>query len=221
MVYVEGSTSVSNAALGQLNTLLNDPKAKLDEAATFTKFLKDQKGLSQLVGATSDLRLPDWEELEGPTEVKNFKFASGKADALRYVAKIGAVAESTIPIYLPKTFNNAAGTLFLPSVNDVVDILSRGPEQVRRMVKEVHVNPGRNPADAWWATQPGYSNVANFRSYMTAGADGDRRHLPLDHAAQRRRGADEHRPRERPHGVAEAVGDRHERAPSGSPGATR
>ena len=121
---------------------------------------------------TSDLRLPDWEELEGPTDVKNFKFASGKADALRYVAKIGAVAESTIPIYLPKTFNTAAGTLFLPSVNDVVDILSRGPEQVRRMVKEVHVNPGRNPADAYWATQPGYSNVANFRSYMTAGADG-------------------------------------------------
>ena len=124
------------------------------------------------MGATSDVRLPDWEELEGPTDVKNFKFASGKADALRYVAKIGAVTESTIPIYLPKNFNNAAGTLFLPSVNDVVDILSRGPEQVRRMVKEVHVNPGRNPADAYWATQPGYSNVANFRSYMTAGADG-------------------------------------------------
>ena len=47
------------------------------------------------------------------------------------------------------------------------------------MVKEVHVNPGRNPSDAYWATQPGYSNVANFRSYMTAGRRRDRRHLPL------------------------------------------
>jgi hypothetical protein len=172
LVYVGGSTSVSSGALGQLHTLLNDPKAKLDQAATFNKFLTDQKGLGQLVSATSDVRLADWDQLEGPTEVKNFGFASGKADALKYVAKIGAVAESTIPIYLPKSFNTASGTLNIPTVNDVVDILSRGPEQVRRMVKEVHVNPGRNPSDAYWATQPGYSRFANFRSYMTAGADG-------------------------------------------------
>jgi hypothetical protein len=168
MVYVGGSTSVSSAALGQLGTLLHDPKSKLDEGATFTKFLKDQKGLGKLVMPTSDLRLPDWEELEGPTDVKDFKFASGKADALRYVATIGAVAESKVLIYLPKTPPTG---LSLPTVHEVVDMLSRGPEQVRRMVKEVHVSPGRNPSDSYWATKPGYADP-NFRSFMTAGADG-------------------------------------------------
>jgi hypothetical protein len=171
MIYVGGSTSVSDPAPGELRKLLNDPASKLDEGATFTQFMEAQTGLSQLMGATADLRLPDWEELEGPTEVKNFKFASGRTDALRYVAKIGAAATSTIPIYLPKAPLAPAGGLFLPTVHDVVDIISRGPEMVRRMIKEVHVNPGRNPQDAYWATKPGYANP-NFRSYMTAGADG-------------------------------------------------
>jgi hypothetical protein len=170
LVYVGGSTSVSDAAPAALNTLLHDPTAKLDQAATFNTFLRAQTGLGQLMHATTDPRLPDWERLEGPKEVKNFKFASGRADALRYDASIGAGSVSKIPIYLPKTFT--ATGLFIPTVQDVVDILSRGPEQVRRMVKEVHVNPGRNPSDAYWARQPGYSSVANFRSYMTAGADG-------------------------------------------------
>ena len=57
--------------------------------------------------------------------------------------------------------------LFLPTVHEVVDMLSRGPEQVRRMVKEVHVSPGRNPSDSYWATKPGYTDP-NFRSFMTA-----------------------------------------------------
>ena len=171
MVYVGGSTSVSAAAPGELKTLLDDPKSKLDQGATFTKFMKAQKGLSQLIRATPELRLPQWEELEGPTEVKNFKYASGRADALRYVAKIGAVNASTIPIYLPKNPPAAGSGLFLPTVHEVVDIISRGAEQVRRVIKEVHVNPGRNPSDAYWATQPGYADP-NFRSYMTAGADG-------------------------------------------------
>jgi hypothetical protein len=171
MVYVGGSTSVSDAAPGELKKLLDDPKSKLDQGATFTKFLKDQKGLSQLVGPISDPRLPDWEELEGPTEVKNFKFRSGRADALRYVATIGAVQESKITIVLPKAPPAASTGLFIPTVDEVVDMISRGPEQVRRMVKEVHVNPGRNPDDAYWARQPGYRNP-NFRSYMTAGAEG-------------------------------------------------
>ena len=172
MIYAGGSLSVSDSAPGELKKLLDDPASKRDEGATFTKYMKAQKGLSQLIGATADRRLADWEELEGPTEVKNFKFASGRADALRYVAKIGAANTSTIPIYLPKTPPAASTGLFLPSVAEVVDIISTGPEQVRRMIKEVHVNPGRNPSDTYWQSQPGYSNIANFRSYMTAGADG-------------------------------------------------
>jgi hypothetical protein len=170
LVYAGGSLSVSSGVPGQLQTLFGDPKAKLDEAATFTKFLHAQKGLSHNVGATGDPRLPDWEELEGPTEVKKFKFRSGKADALRYEATIGAVAESKITIYLPKSFDTTKG-LHIPTIGEVVDMISRGPEQVRRMVKEVHVNPGRNPDDAYWAKQPGYKKK-DFRSYMTAGAEG-------------------------------------------------
>jgi hypothetical protein len=169
-VYVGGSTSVSNPAQDELKKVLDDPKAKLDEGATFTKFLHAQAGLPHHVQPTSDPRLPDWEELEGPTEVKNFKFRSGKADAFRYIATIGAVAESKIPIYLPKTFDTSKG-LHIPTIHEVVDIISRGPEMVRRMVKEVHVNPGRNPEDAYWAKQPGYAKK-DFRSYMTAGEEG-------------------------------------------------
>jgi hypothetical protein len=170
MVYAGGSLSVSESAADELKKLLDDPKSKLDEGATFTKFMKAQAGLSHLIHATSDPRLPDWEELEGPTEVKKFKFRSGKADALKYVATIGAVAESKIPIYLPKTFDTSTG-LNIPTIHEVVDMVSRGPEIVRRMVKEIHVNPGRNPDDAYWAKQPGYA-AKDFRSYMTAAAEG-------------------------------------------------
>jgi hypothetical protein len=170
LVYAGGSLSVSSGVPAQLQTLFGDPKANLDDPATFTKFLHAQAGLDSHVRATSDPRLPDWEELEGPTEVKKFKFRSGKADALRYEATIGAVAESKIPIYLPKEFDTTKG-LYIPTIGEVVDMISRGPEQVRRMVKEVHVNPGRNPDDSYWAKQPGYKKK-NFRSYMTAGAEG-------------------------------------------------
>jgi hypothetical protein len=170
LVYAGGSLSVSSGVAGQLQTLFGDPKANLDEAATFTKFLHAQAGLDSHIRATSDKRLPDWEELEGPTEVTKFKFRSGKADALRYEATIGAVAASKIPIYLPKSFDTTKG-LYIPTIGEVVDMISRGPEQVRRMIKEVHVNPGRNPDDAYWAKQPGYKKK-DFRSYMTAGAEG-------------------------------------------------
>ena len=108
--------------------------------------MKAQKGLSQLMGATSDPRLPDWEELEGPTEVKNFKFASGRPTRCATSPRSAPSNTSTIPIYLPKTPPTASTGLFLPTVAEVVDIISRGPEQVRRMIKEVHVNPGRNPS---------------------------------------------------------------------------
>ena len=170
MIYTGGSLSVSESAPDELKKLLDDPKSKLDEGDTFTKFMKAQAGLSHLIHATSDPRLPDWEELEGPTEVKKFKFRSGKADALKYVATIGAVAESKIPVYLPKAFDTSKG-LNIPTIHEVVDMVSRGPEIVRRMVKEIHVNPGRNPDDAYWAKQPGYKSK-DFRSYMTAGAEG-------------------------------------------------
>jgi hypothetical protein len=169
MVYVGGSTSVSNPAPGELKKLLDDPRSRLDAGETFTRFLKEQKGLGADVLPTADTRLLDWEELQGPTDVNDFEFASGKANAVKYVAKIGAAATSTIPIYLPKSGPPAG--LFLPSVHQVVDIISRGPELVRRMIKQIRVNPGRNPKDTFWATQPGYANP-NFRSYMTAGEDG-------------------------------------------------
>jgi hypothetical protein len=187
MVYVGGSTSVSDPATGELKKLLDDPASKLDKGETFTKFMHAQAGLSQLMHATADPRLPDWEELEGPTEVKNFKFRSGKADALRYVATIGAVAESKIPIYLPKTFDTSTG-LNIPTIHEVVDMVSRGPEIVRRQVKEIHVNPGRNPDDAYWAKQPGYAR-RDFRSYMTAGAEGIVNIYPSSnpHSAERAR----------------------------------
>ena len=45
LVDAGGSLSVSSGVPGQLQTLFGDPKANLDEAATFTKFLHAQAGL--------------------------------------------------------------------------------------------------------------------------------------------------------------------------------
>ena len=154
---------------------------------------------------------PTGRQLEGPTEVKNFKFASGRADALRYVAKIGAANTSTIPIYLPKTPPAASTGLFLPTVAEVVDIISTAPragaadDQARSTSTRAATR-----SDTYWASQPGYSNVPNFRSYMTAGADGIVDIYPSTSPHNADHGPDQHRARERPHGVAEAVGHEHE-----------
>jgi hypothetical protein len=106
-------------------------------------------------------------ELSGPVDVKDFKFASGKADALRRTLKVGETDATEIPIFMPK---NAlpAGTQ-LPSIDEIVTMIATANSHTRRAIVQVRANPGRNPQDAFWASTKG---MANFRSFMTAGSDG-------------------------------------------------
>ncbi|MEZ4726308.1 MAG: WXG100 family type VII secretion target [Caldilineaceae bacterium] len=99
-----------------------------------------------------------------PQEAPGHNFASGKADALKYDIKIGA---QTIPVYVPKAAGGGASHIH--SVEEISKGLAALPEANRNLVKQVNVNPGLNPDDAYWAKQ---YHDPNFRSYMTAGAKG-------------------------------------------------
>ncbi len=80
------------------------------------------------------------------------------ADACATSRRSAPRTASKIPIYLPKTFDSEQRAVPPDRRRGGRHHLA-GPEQVRRMVKEVHVNPGRNPSDTYWATQPGYSKT--------------------------------------------------------------
>jgi hypothetical protein len=166
-VYVGGGTSLSAGALAELEKLLADSKKDKSKAATFNKFVHEQKGLAPGVSPTPELRLEHMTELSDPVDVKGFTFASGKADAVRRNLTVGEKDATVIPIYLPK---NAlpAGTQ-LPSIDEIVTMIATANAHTRRAIVQVRANPGRNPQDAFWASTKG---MAGFRSFMTAGSDG-------------------------------------------------
>ena len=116
MVYVGGSTSVSDPAQDELKKLLDDPKAKLDEGATFTKFLHAQAGLPQPRPADVRPAAARLGGARGADRGQELQVPLRQAPTrCRYVATIGAVAESKIPIYLPKTFDTSKG-LHIPTI---------------------------------------------------------------------------------------------------------
>jgi hypothetical protein len=166
-VYVGGGTSLSANAVTELEKLLKDSKKDQSKAATFNKFLHDQKGIAGGVSPTPELRLEHLTELSGPVDVKDFTFASGKADAVRRTLKVGETEVTEIPIFVPK---NAlpAGTQ-LPTIDEIVTMIATANAHTRRAIVRVRANPGRNPQDAYWASTKG---MAGFRSFMTAGSDG-------------------------------------------------
>lgn len=99
-----------------------------------------------------------------PILVKDHPFRSGKTDAQRFDVTIGG---QTIPVYVPVKAN---GSLNIHSKTEIAKALAAMPEANRQLIKSVNVNPGQNPDDAYWAKQ---YNKPNFRSYMTAGANGE------------------------------------------------
>jgi hypothetical protein len=103
--------------------------------------------------------------VHGPTEVKNHAFRSGAADANRYEVEIGG---RRIPVFVPSRPNAANGSFH--SIDQVARGLAALPAASRAVVNQVSVDPAQNPDDAYWARQYG---DPNFRSYMTAGADGN------------------------------------------------
>jgi hypothetical protein len=148
---------------------LNDPAADKTNPETFRKFLQDQPGLPYVTSSAAtpgefDGRRSPY-TVTGPTDVAGYTgFASGTADALRYEVEIEG---RKIPVFMPK---NPSATETYQSIDEVAKGLAALPKAVRDRVDSVKVEPGRNPSDAYWEKEYG---IPNFRSYMTAGADGN------------------------------------------------
>ncbi len=169
--YVGGTNSdISTPARGGLEKLMGKDAFKKAAAGKQTeqlrKFLTDQPDTPGVVSAEKDAfkdkRLPY--KLHGPKDVKGHEFRGGKADAVKYEVEVDG---KKIPVFLPKKPDAKAGEIH--SIDEVAKGLAALPKSSRALVKQVVVEAKQNPDDAYWAKQ--YKDP-NFRSYMTAGADG-------------------------------------------------
>ncbi len=160
------TNDLSSRAQGEMRrALMAGFKTKpAEEQATF---------LSDLVTGTSSRPMLVAEDVSGsraqltragPTEVTGHTFASGAADALRYVLTWPDGA--SIEVFVPKSTDPTLGYHTVAQVEEAVAFL---PEANRKGLEAVQINPARNPLDTFWARE--YGRV-NFRSYMTAGVAG-------------------------------------------------
>lgn len=166
-----GGTNVdlSRPARDAMSTVLHDPafeKATPEQQkAQLEKFLTDEPGLKDVVapqaGAFDGKRAKY--TVHGPTDVKDYAFKGGKADAVKYEVEIDG---KKIPVHLPKDPDAAKK---YHSIEEVAKGLAALPQSSRDLVKEVNVERVDNPDDAHWAKE---YNDPNFHSYMTAGAAG-------------------------------------------------
>lgn len=170
LINLVGGTNerLSVPARNALAAILNDPKTDLTNPETFKKFLREQPGLNLVVSQSvkpgefdSKRRAYD---ITGPTDVSNYSFHSGPADALKYEVEIDG---RKIPVYLPK---NPDSSQNYHSIDEIAKGLAALPQPSLDRVDNVLVEPKQNPDDAYWAKK---YNSPDFRSYMTAGASGD------------------------------------------------
>lgn len=167
--YVGGTNvEISQPARHALETLLNDPAVDKTNPGMFRQFLKEQPGLPFVVSASTvpgqfDANRKPY-TVDGPEEVAAHDFHSGSSAALKYTVEIDG---KKIPVYMPK--NPVAGENY-HSIDEVAKGLASLPEVSLGKVNSVSVDPNQNPDDAYWAKE---YNQPGFRSYMTAGADGN------------------------------------------------
>ena len=166
--YVGGNnTFISQPARDAIDSLLKSADfSGADASSQGTKlreFLTKQAATPYLASSNGAAQPRAAYTTSEGTDVKDFAFNSGKADAVSYEVKIG---EQTITVTLPKTA--PAGT-FIPSLDDVAKALAALPPESRAQVTSVVVEPAQNPKDAEWAM---IYSTPGFRSYMTAGAAG-------------------------------------------------
>lgn len=167
--YVGGiNNEISRPARRELNRLLSDPSVNKEYPDAFRKFMTDQPGLTFVVSETTEpgefnAKRRSY-KISGPQEVKEFEFHSGKADALRYEVEING---RKIPVYMPVKPDPKQ---IYHTIDEVVRGLAALPQASRDRINSVQVNPQRNPDDAYWEKEYG---IPGFRSYMTAGADGN------------------------------------------------
>lgn len=118
---------------------------------------------ASVIDASFDSRRAQF-AIRGPTPVEAVSFASGEAPGLRYIVTIGG---QDVPVMLPAEPNAEAGHFH--TIEEVARGLAALSPALRAEITEVQVNPNPNPNDDFWAQR--YGNP-EFRSYMTAGADG-------------------------------------------------
>jgi hypothetical protein len=166
--YVGGKNAfISDPGRAALDTLIRRPDFAGDtpvhQAAKLKTFLDDQTGTPELVPPGGGAPKVASSTVSPGTEVAGFAFVSGKADAVRHNVIVGG---QTISVTLPK--NPPAGGS-AHTLAEVRQALAELPPNVRATIKEVRVNPGANPDDAYW--QAKYKDPGHV-SYMTAASDG-------------------------------------------------
>lgn len=112
-------------------------------------------------GTFDPVRLPH--QVRGGVEVKNYRFASGRADAIKYEVDVGG---RTIPVVVPKNVSHDGE---VHTIHEVAAGLASLPESSRSRIKRVELEPKRNPEDAFWAREYGTSG---FESYANADRSG-------------------------------------------------
>jgi hypothetical protein len=167
--YIGGTSILSNEARAGLNDLMGatdwptDPTKQKDVLA---KWLDKQPSAPGGLGAAMKPGGTTYAayKVTGPTEVKNYAFEGGPADALKYEVEIDG---KKTPVYLAKHKDPNSGPTH--DIDSVAKGLAALPPESRALVKEVRVNPKPNSQDAYWAVK---YNDKKFHSYMTAGAAG-------------------------------------------------
>jgi hypothetical protein len=170
MTYVGGrSREISLPAFAAFDQALAGGKLDLSKVESLRKFFKDQAGAPGVVapeaGAFEGKR--DTYSVGAPTEVKKYKFQSKTVDALRHDVTIGNADKTVVPVYEPKTPDPKVGKMH--SIDAVAKGLAALPKSSLKLVTKVHLEPGRNPDDPYWAKK--YKRPGFF-SYMTAGKAG-------------------------------------------------
>jgi hypothetical protein len=167
--YVGGTNKeISEPARQALEGKLNDPSFDSKNPESFRTFLKDQPGLTYVVSGTMapgefDSRRKTY-TVTGPEEAKDHGFQSGKADADKYIVEVDG---KKIPVFIAK---GQDATLSYQTIDEVAKGLAALPKSSLDKVVSVQLDGKQNPDDAHWATE---YNTPGFRSYMTAGADGN------------------------------------------------
>lgn len=95
-----------------------------------------------------------------PTAVRKVPFNSKEGPGKRYDAQVD---DRTISIYIADA--KPQPRLYMHSIDDVVEALSRMAPEARAMINEIHVDAGRSKSDEYWAKKFGHPE---FRAYMTA-----------------------------------------------------
>lgn len=170
MTYVGGrSREISLPAFAAFADALAKGTLDFSKVESLRKFLKDQAGAPAVVapapGAFEGKR--DTYSVGASTEVKKYKFRSKTVDALKHEVTIGDVDKTVVPVYAPKTPDPKVGMLH--SIDAVAMGLAALPKSSLKLVTKVHLEPGRNPDDPYWAKK--YKRPGFF-SYMTAGKAG-------------------------------------------------